>query len=96
MAETINVSRLRQPDDVEDPLTDVMRSGARRLPAQTVEQEAGAFPTGKQVVEIGVADGMPIPPLRKRRPNRPSWLKRAPTRSATSWCAGGAQTCAIS
>lgn len=58
MNEPINVVRFRQPDDVDDPLTDVMRSGARRLPAQTVEQEAEAFPAGKQVVEIGVADGL--------------------------------------
>jgi putative transposase len=34
---------LRQPDAVEDPLTTVLRSGARRLLAQAVEAEAEAF-----------------------------------------------------
>lgn len=35
--------RLRQPDEVDDPLTEVLRSGARQLLAQTVELEVGAF-----------------------------------------------------
>jgi putative transposase len=34
---------LRQPDMVDDPLTAVLRSGARRLQAQAVEAEADAF-----------------------------------------------------
>ena len=34
---------LRQPDTVEDPLTAILRSGARRLLAQAVEAEAEAF-----------------------------------------------------
>ena len=34
---------LRQPDDVDDPLTAILRSGARRLLAQAVEAEAEAF-----------------------------------------------------
>ena len=34
---------LRQPDEVDDPLTAVLRSGARRLLAQAVEAEAEAF-----------------------------------------------------
>ena len=38
-----NVVRLRQPDEVDDPLTDVLRAGARRLLAQAVELEAEAF-----------------------------------------------------
>ncbi len=37
MNEPINVVRLRQPDDIDDPLTDVLRAGARRLLAQAVE-----------------------------------------------------------
>ena len=37
------VVALRQPDAVEDPLTTVLRSGARRLLAQAVEAEAEAF-----------------------------------------------------
>ncbi|UFN51742.1 IS256 family transposase (plasmid) [Roseomonas sp. OT10] len=34
---------LRQPETVEDPLTAVLRSGARRLLAQAIEAEAEAF-----------------------------------------------------
>src|SRR5260370_22719525 len=34
---------LRQPDAVVDPLTAVLRSGARRLLAQAIEAEADAF-----------------------------------------------------
>src|SRR3954464_1866834 len=34
---------LRRPDEIEDPLTAVLRSGARRLLAQAVEAEAEAF-----------------------------------------------------
>ena len=34
---------LRQPDTVDDPLTAVLRSGARRLLAQAIEAEADAF-----------------------------------------------------
>ncbi len=34
---------LRQPDALEDPLTAVLRSGARRLLAQAIEAEADAF-----------------------------------------------------
>ncbi|HYZ31374.1 MAG TPA: IS256 family transposase [Crenalkalicoccus sp.] len=34
---------LRQPDDVDDPLTAILRSGARQLLAQVIEAEAEAF-----------------------------------------------------
>src|SRR5215213_6643247 len=34
---------LRQPDTIDDPLTAVLRSGARRLLAQAIEAEAEAF-----------------------------------------------------
>ena len=37
------VVRLRQPDEIDDPLTDVLRAGARRLLAQAIELEADAF-----------------------------------------------------
>jgi transposase-like protein len=43
MNETINIVRLRQPDEIDDPLTNILRSGARRLLAQAVEIEAEAF-----------------------------------------------------
>ena len=37
------IVRLRQPDEIDDPLTDVLRAGARRLLAQAIELEADAF-----------------------------------------------------
>ena len=42
MSNTI-VIPLRQPDTVDDPLTAVLRNGARRLLAQAIEAEAEAF-----------------------------------------------------
>jgi putative transposase len=35
--------RLRQPDEIDDPLTSILRSGARQLLAQAVEMEAEAL-----------------------------------------------------
>src|SRR5215217_6733710 len=43
MNTSTNVVRLRQSEEFEDPLTDILRSGARRLLAQAVELEAEAF-----------------------------------------------------
>ena len=40
---TITVVSFRQPDEIDDPLTAVLRSGARRLLAQAIEAEAEAF-----------------------------------------------------
>jgi len=40
---TTTVISLRQPDEIDDPLTAVLRSGARRLLAQAIEAEADAF-----------------------------------------------------
>ena len=43
MASDSTVVSLRQPDAVDDPLTAVLRDGARRLLAQAIEAEAEAF-----------------------------------------------------
>jgi putative transposase len=43
MTSDSSVVPLRQPDTVDDPLTAVLREGARRLLAQAVEAEAEAF-----------------------------------------------------
>ena len=55
MNETINIVRLRQSDEIDDPLTDVLRSGARRLLAQAVEMEADDFIAAMK--ELKLADG---------------------------------------
>src|SRR3954466_7353755 len=43
MNETTNIVRLRQPDIIDDPLTDILRTGARKLLAQAIEIEAEAY-----------------------------------------------------
>jgi putative transposase len=43
MTSDSTVVSLRQPDTVDDPLTAVLRSGARRLLAQAIEAEAEEF-----------------------------------------------------
>ena len=43
MNENSNLVPLRQPDEIDDPLTNILRSGARELLAQAVEMEAEAF-----------------------------------------------------
>jgi len=43
MTSSTTVVSLRQPDTIDDPLTAVLRSGARRLLAQAIEAEAEAF-----------------------------------------------------
>ena len=47
-----NIVRLRQPEEIDDPLTDVLRAGARRLLAQAVELEAEAFLAGMRDVTL--------------------------------------------
>jgi putative transposase len=46
------VVSLRQPDTVDDPLTAVLRSGARRLLAQAIEAEAEAFLAAMKGVQL--------------------------------------------
>ncbi len=53
MNKTINIVRLRQPDEIDDPLTDVLRSGARKLLAQAMEMEADAFLAEMRDLKLG-------------------------------------------
>ena len=55
MNENSNVFALRQPDEIDDPLTDILRSGARQLLAQAVELEAEAFLAAMK--ELKLPDG---------------------------------------
>ncbi|KMO31184.1 transposase [Methylobacterium variabile] len=50
-----NIVRLRQPEEIDDPLTEVLRAGARRLLAQAVELEAEAFLSAMQ--DLRLPDG---------------------------------------
>ena len=55
MNETSNIVALRQPDDVDDPLTNILRAGARPLLAQAVEIEVETFLA--TVKDLKLADG---------------------------------------
>jgi putative transposase len=55
MNETISIVRLRQPGEIDDPLTDILRTGARQLLARAVELEAEVFLAGMQHLKL--ADG---------------------------------------
>lgn len=43
MPSDTSIRTFQHPDDVDDPLTAVLRTGARRLLAQAIEAEAEAF-----------------------------------------------------
>ena len=55
MNENSNVVRFRHADEIDDPLTNILRSGARRLLAQAVEFEADAFLAGMK--DLKLSDG---------------------------------------
>src|SRR3981081_1469900 len=59
MNENSNVVPLRQPAEMRDPLTNILRSGARQLLAQAVEMEAEAF--------LAAMKGLKLPDGRDRR-----------------------------
>jgi transposase-like protein len=50
-----NVVPLRHPDEIDDPLTNILRSGARRLLVQAIESEAEAFLAAMK--DLKLADG---------------------------------------
>jgi putative transposase len=58
MTSDSTVVPLRQPEEIDDPLTAVLRSGARRLLAQAVEAEAEAF--------LAAMKGLRLPDGRER------------------------------
>lgn len=55
MNEVTTVVRLRQPGEIDDPLTEVLRAGARQLLAQAIEAEVEVFLAG--VKDEKLADG---------------------------------------
>src|SRR5712691_9075628 len=55
MNENSKVVALRQPDEIDDPLTDILRFGARQLLAQAVEVEAEVFLAAMK--ELKLPDG---------------------------------------
>jgi len=55
MNEDNSIVHLRQPDAIDDPLTALLRSGARRLLEQAIEAEVEAFLASRK--ELKLADG---------------------------------------
>ncbi|BBB96545.1 MULTISPECIES: IS256 family transposase [Bradyrhizobium] len=55
MNEISNIVPLRQPDEIDDPLTNILRAGARQLLAQAVEAEVETFLAS--VKDLKLADG---------------------------------------
>src|SRR6202161_1539996 len=55
MNENSNVVPLRHPDEIDDPLTNILRTGARQLLAQAVEIEAETFLAAMK--DLRLADG---------------------------------------
>lgn len=55
MEENSSVVRFRQPDAIDDPLTSILRSGARQLLARAVEMEAEEFLAAMR--DLKLADG---------------------------------------
>jgi len=55
MDENSNVVRLRQPDEINDALTEVLRAGARRLLARAVDLEVEGFLAERQ--DLKLSDG---------------------------------------
>jgi len=55
MIQTTNLLAFRQPGTVDDPLTDVLRAGARQLLSKAVEIEVEAFLSS--LAELKLADG---------------------------------------
>ncbi len=52
MNETSSILQLRQPEEIDDPLTSVLRCGARQLLVQAVECEAAAFLASMQDLKL--------------------------------------------
>ncbi len=52
MNETSKVVRLRQPEEINDPLTAILRAGARRLLEQATEAEVDAFLVSMRDVKL--------------------------------------------
>ena len=55
MDENSKVVRLRQPEEIDDPLTAILRAGARRLLEQAIEAEVDAFLTSMK--DLKLSDG---------------------------------------
>jgi hypothetical protein len=83
MMRNSTVVRLRQPEAIDDPLTAVLRSGARRLLAQAIEAEAEAF--------LALMKGVQLPDGRDRVARHGHAPERGnhPPRATAGWRSSG-------
>ena len=72
MNETTNVLHLRQPDTIDDPLTDILRTGARKLLAQAIESEAEAYLASMRELKLPDGRDRLVPSARSRPASAPS------------------------
>src|SRR5512144_2966621 len=52
MSKDSKVVRLRQPEEIDDPLTAILRAGARRLLEQAIEAEVDTFLAGMKDLKL--------------------------------------------
>ncbi len=52
MNEDNSIVRFRQPDAIDDPLTALLRSGARQLLEQAIEAEVAAFLAARKDLKL--------------------------------------------
>jgi hypothetical protein len=52
MNEDNSIVRFRQPDEIDDPLTALLRSGARQLLEQAIEAEVAAFLASMKALKL--------------------------------------------
>ncbi len=52
MSEPTNVFRFRQPDAIDDSLTEILRTGARQLLAQAIELEVEAYLASMRALKL--------------------------------------------
>ena len=52
MNENSSIIHFRQPDEIDDPLTALLRSGARRLLEQAIEAEVEAFLASRKELKL--------------------------------------------
>ena len=68
MNATSNIVALRQPDDIDDPLTNILRAGARQLLAQAVEIEVETFLATVKDLNLHRQNPQRCQPRRSARP----------------------------
>ena len=79
MKEISNIVPLRQAAEIDDPLTNILRTGARQLLAQAVEVEAETFLAAMR--DLKLADGRDRVVRHGRGPTRTTRRELVPSTS---------------